>query len=75
MSDRLTMMVNLAEMFIYLVVNHSAWIIPGTHMKKHNTMLIIRSLPAPFFKKTATGGKRIDRMISNNLLSMNTRFL
>jgi hypothetical protein len=31
---------------------------------------MIRSFPTPFFKKTATGARKIESIISTNLLSM-----
>ena len=33
-------------------------------------MLIIKSFPAPFFKKTANGASNIEIIINSNLLSM-----
>ncbi len=43
---------------------------PGTQKKNDSTRLIITSLSKlPFFKKTAKGGRRIERMMSTNLLS------
>ncbi len=47
---------------------HSAWISPGTKKKRHNRILINKSLPIPFLSSTATGGSKIARMTSNNLL-------
>ena len=36
--------------------------------------LIIKSLPAPFFRKTAIGAKKMERRISTSLLSMMVYF-
>lgn len=49
---------------------------PGTQKKKDNTKLIITSLSKlPFFRKTANGGKKSERMIKTNLLStLNPRY-
>ena len=44
--------------------------IAGTQKKKHNTTLMIKSLPAPFFKNTATGGINNDKIIKTSLLSI-----
>ena len=41
--------------------------IAGMKNRKHNKTLIRRSLPTPFFIKTAIGGKKIERMISTIL--------
>jgi hypothetical protein len=37
---------------------------------KHKIMLITKSLPAPAFKNTATGGKNSEMIISKSLLSI-----
>jgi len=54
----------------YLVTSHSACTTPGRNINKHKTILIIRSLPAPFFRNTATGGRKIANMINTILLSV-----
>jgi len=36
---------------------------PGTQKKMQRIMLISRSLPMPFSKATATGGRKIQRII------------
>jgi len=46
--------------------------IPGTQKKKHKTILITKSLPAPAFKKTASGGSNSDAIIKRILLSIQT---
>lgn len=43
---------------------------PGNQNKMQSTMLMTKSLPAPDFKKTATGGSSIARMIKTILLSI-----
>jgi hypothetical protein len=42
----------------------------GMKKIKHKIILMIKSLPTPAFRNTATGGKNNDKMISNSLLSM-----
>jgi hypothetical protein len=42
----------------------------GMKNRKQRIIFMTRSLPAPFFRKTATGGMSIERMISTSLLSM-----
>jgi hypothetical protein len=37
--------------------------IAGIQKRKHSTTLMIKSLPAPFFKNTATGGTNSDKII------------
>lgn len=51
----------------YLVTSHNACTTPGKNRTRHRTILIIRSLPIPLFKKTAIGGKNIARIISTTL--------
>jgi len=47
----------------------------GMKNRKQRMIFMIRSLPAPFFRKTATGGMSIERMISTSLLSMVPSFV
>ena len=51
----------------YLVESQIAWIIPGNQNTKHSTILIRRSLPTPHFRKTATGGNNIAKIIKITL--------
>jgi uncharacterized membrane protein YwzB len=54
----------------YFVTSHIAWTTAGKYNKKQRTILIIKSLPAPFLRKTASGANRIAMIISTILLSM-----
>lgn len=47
--------------------------IPNPMMQR--TILIIRSLPAPFLRKTAIGGRKIDNRISTRLIVLLSREL
>jgi hypothetical protein len=49
------------------MINQSAWMIPGTKKTRHKRIFMIKSLPTPFFKNTATGGKKIANMIKTIL--------
>jgi|TARA_B110000902_G_scaffold267284_1_gene359867 hypothetical protein len=44
--------------------------IAGIQKRKHSTTLMIKSLPAPFFKNTAIGGTNSDKIIKTSLLSI-----
>ena len=57
---------NIVSERYYLVVTHSAWIIPGTQKKILNTKLMRKSFPNPNFKNTASGGKKIQIIILIN---------
>jgi hypothetical protein len=47
----------------------NAWITPGTHINKVRITLIIKDFPIPSFNATAAGGKRIAKIINNNLFT------
>lgn len=47
----------------FLLHTQKAWIMPGSQKKKQSIRLMIKSLPNPFSKKTAKGGKRIQSTI------------
>jgi hypothetical protein len=51
----------------YRVTTHNACTTPGKNTSKQSTMFIIKSFPAPFFRKTATGGRKIASIICSNL--------
>lgn len=55
---------------IYLVVTHNACITPGMKTNKHRRMFISKSLPTPFLRKTATGGKNIASIIKSTLFML-----
>jgi hypothetical protein len=58
----------------YFVTTQSAWIIPGIKMIRQRRILIIRSLPVPFFRKTANGGNNNEIIMSTNLLSIGSPY-
>ncbi len=47
---------------------------PGRKNKIHKIILMIKSLPTPFFKKTAIGGKKIASIINKSLLFISSSF-
>ena len=57
------------EQGYYFVLTHKACTTAGNQSKKHKMILMMRSLPAPALRNTATGGSKIDNMISISLLS------
>lgn len=42
---------------------------PIPNSRTQSTMLIMRSFPAPFLRKTATGGRNIARIMSRMLIA------
>lgn len=52
----------------YFNSNHSECNTAGKYPKKQRMILMIKSLPAPFIKKTANGANRIEMMIIKSLL-------
>jgi hypothetical protein len=40
---------------------------PGIQKKRHSTIFMMRSLPGPFLRKTAIGGKNMANIIKTTL--------